>query len=107
MTLKIAILDSLADDFEGLEQIEKYLSFLGYKIQKNEIGNIIKQLLNENLIYVVEDISDDEYIWYGLTKKGKALWNESETAGVKETGRETAETGKTEWGKTGDGSMSC
>ena len=74
MTVEIAILDSLADDFESLEQIERYLCFLGYELQTDEIRIIIRQLLDQGLIYVVENISDDERVWYGMTKKGKTFW---------------------------------
>lgn len=43
MNLNIAVLDALADDFESVEQIEKYLFFLGYEIQLNKIEEIIQK----------------------------------------------------------------
>lgn len=60
--------------FEGVEQIRKYLNFLGYKVQLDKIEEIIQQLLIQELIYINQDISDDNYVWYGMTEKGRALW---------------------------------
>lgn len=74
MTLEVAVLDSLADDFESLEQIKKYISFLGYEIQTDEIKFIIERLLEKKLIYVVKNISDNGFVWYGMTKKGGSFW---------------------------------
>lgn len=81
MSIEIAILDSLVDDFESLEQIKKYLYFLGFNVQVNAIKTAINQLLDQNLIYIVESISDNEMIWYGLTEKGKDAW---EKAGIRQ-----------------------
>ncbi len=74
MDLNIAILDALADDFESSEQIKKYLCFLGFDISLDNLEKRIQNLLNAELIYVVENISDADYTWYGMTKKGKTLW---------------------------------
>ena len=74
INLNIDILDALADDFEGTEQIKKYLIFLGYELKSNEIEEAIQNMLNQELIFVNKNISDNEYTWYGLTEKGKSLW---------------------------------
>lgn len=74
MNLNIAILDALADDFESIEQIKKYLLFLGYEFHLDEIEKNIQNLLNQELICIIDNISDDDYTWYGMTEKGKVLW---------------------------------
>ena len=74
MNLNIAVLDALADDFESVEQIEKYLFFLGYEIQLNKIEEIIQKLLAQELIYINQDLSDNVHTWYGMTEKGRTLW---------------------------------
>ena len=45
MNLNIAILDALADDFESIEQIEKYLLFLGCETQVDKIQKLYKHYL--------------------------------------------------------------
>lgn len=74
MDLTIAVLDALADDFEGVEQIERYLFFLGYRIQLNEVKEIVRRLLAQELIYINQDLSDDAHTWYGMTERGRNLW---------------------------------
>lgn len=74
MNLSTAVLDALADDFENVKQIKKYLLFLGYEIQLNKIEEIIQELLAQELIYINQDLSDNAYTWYGMTEKGRALW---------------------------------
>ena len=58
MNLNIAILDALADDFESIEQIEKYLLFLGCETQVDKIQKIIQTLLDQGLIYINQSLSD-------------------------------------------------
>ena len=74
MNLNIAVLDALADVFEGIEQIKKYLIFLGYEVELDKIEEIIRWLLAQELIYINQDLSDDVYTWYGMTEKGRNLW---------------------------------
>ena len=74
MNLNMAVLDALADDFEGIDQIEKYLFFLGYDIQLDKLEEIIRNLLAQELIYINQNLSDDVYSWYGMTEKGRTLW---------------------------------
>lgn len=74
MNLNVAVLDALADDFECVEQIERYLFFLGYEIQLDKIEEIIQKLLTQKLIFINKDLSDDTHTWYGMTKKGRTLW---------------------------------
>lgn len=78
MNLNIAVLDALADDFEGVEQIKNYLLFLGCEIQLDEIEKTIQTLLAQKLIYINHDLSDNNYVWYGMTEKGRTLWCQTE-----------------------------
>ncbi len=83
--IKIAILDSLADDFEGFSQIESYLSYLGLIVSRNDITYMLKSLVDEELIYVNHEISDDKFLWYGMTEKGREVWENSEVDFNEET----------------------
>ena len=78
MKLSIAILDALADDFEGIEQIEKYLFFLGYRIRIKKIEKVGQKLLDCELMYINRELSDDTHTWYGMAEKGRALWLQSD-----------------------------
>ena len=74
MDLNIAVLDALADDFESIEQIEEYISFLGYGVQTDKISEIIQNLLERELVYINRNLNDETCTWYGMTEKGRTLW---------------------------------
>jgi len=78
MNIELDILDSLADDFESIEQIKNFLTNIGYTITNNEINKVLQNMLNDELIYINEIISDKEYTWYGMTQKGKEIWDNTE-----------------------------
>ncbi len=76
--IKIAILDSLADDFEEFSQIENYLLYLGLEVSRNDLTYMLKSLVDAGLIYVNDGISDDQFLWYGMTEKGREVWENCE-----------------------------
>ena len=78
MNIELDILDSLADDFESIEQIAKFLRNIGYTKTNSEIKEILRNMLNNELIYINKNISDEEYTWYGMTQKGKEIWDNTE-----------------------------
>lgn len=81
------ILDSLADDYESINQIYPPLKKI-YKLNIMEAKERIIHLLNEGYIFLMNDEmdsdkfreeTDSEYsdFWFGLTSKGADYWQET------------------------------
>lgn len=87
MTLRECVLDALADDSESIIQIEGYFKHTSYSVTREEVKNIIIDLLQEEMIFIEEPAnktivevinSDDESItdfWFDRTQKGIEEWN--------------------------------
>lgn len=87
MTLQEAILDALVDDAESIVQISEYLKFLNLESAEAEIIEELSSMLAEKKINVAypndfEEKSLKDYngsvteLWFELTEKGKAEWND-------------------------------
>lgn len=74
MDIKIAILDSLIDDDETIVQIQNYLRFLKIHYSLDDISLILKSMIEEGLVSINENISDDDFVWYKISEKGKEFW---------------------------------
>jgi hypothetical protein len=86
MTLHECVLDALADDSESIVQIEGYFKHTSYSVTQKEVKNIIIDLLQKEMIFIVEPPdktindfinSDEETItdfWFDRTKKGVDIW---------------------------------
>ena len=77
MDIKIAILDSLIDDDETIVQIQNYLRFLKIYVGLDDISCLIKSMLEEKLVSINEDISDNDFVWYKISEKGKEFWEKA------------------------------
>ncbi|MGI6361562.1 MAG: hypothetical protein ACOX05_04620 [Bacillota bacterium] len=77
INIRMEILDSLADDAEGIEQIESLFKvwFNDTITDKVQILAEIKQLLLEKLIYIAHHDKEENYNWYAMTPEGRAMWD--------------------------------
>ena len=88
MTNKEFILDSLIDGLdigESEEQIRKYFEFIKVKIDEEELGKLINELIEEKLIYITKNKYLFDKSMYALTKKGREFWSISQGNKHKET----------------------
>jgi hypothetical protein len=90
LNLKHALLlDALADDGESMIQIENYFTTVNEKINREQIKQLILDLLTQKYIYVIfpkgatiENLlasyeDDFEGYWFAQTKEGRTYWEAS------------------------------
>lgn len=85
LKLREAILDALVDDPESIIQIYEYTSYLGMNVSRDQILEILNDLLIERRIKVVDPknfngnslkaLINIEDLWFDLTETGKIEWD--------------------------------
>lgn len=81
------VMDATADDWESLEQILPHVREFQGPIEASAIAKLIAQLVAEGLMEEeqhsnpdpVAVLSDPTRFWFGMTSKGRELWDQHGT----------------------------